>query len=137
MIAALPLSDLSLIQSGDRSPASPPLHLFDLEMKDTWCINFQQADLAAQEGDWEQVVELGDYAFDRAQEASELTEMFVFLEGYLRLGRIETAREISQDVSVESDGLLDDEICTLWQQVEAEIGVNLDIEGLDICLQFN
>ena len=133
MLDALPLSNLSLIRTDVTSPAAPPLHLFDLEETDTWCMNFQKAELAAQMGDWEQVVALGDYAQGRSWEANELTEMFVFLEGYLRLGLEELALEISQDLSEQSDGLLNDEICTMWQQIEEDPGIMLDFDGPDTC----
>ncbi len=125
MRAVLSLSNLSLIQSQTDSPATPPLHLFDLEGPDTWCLTFEKADLASQMGDWEQVITLGDEASKQSLKAGEPSEMFVFLEGYLRAGRIETALEVSQEMSIESNGLLDDEICTLWWHVQVETGMDM------------
>jgi hypothetical protein len=133
MLDALPLSDLSLIHTDASSPAVPPLHLFDLETRDTWCMNFQKAELAAQMGDWEQVAALGDYAFQQLQHPNEPTEMFVFLEAYLRVGRLEKALELSREMSNQSAGYLDDEICTSWQQVESDLGKYLGSEMLEMC----
>lgn len=131
MRGVLPLSNLSLIQTQSESPATPPLHLFDLKGPDTWCLTFEKADLASQMGDWEQVVILGDDAIKKSLKAGEPSEMFVFLEGYLRSNRIETALVVSEEMSIKSNGLLDDEICTLWRHVQEETGKDLT-PGLEI-----
>jgi pentatricopeptide repeat protein len=108
--------------------------LFDLEGPDTWCLTFEKADLASQIGDWDQVVTLGDDARKQSLKAGDPSEMFVFLEGYLRAGQIETALEVSQEMSIESEGLLDDEICTLWTLIQSETGIELS-PGLDLYCQ--
>lgn len=134
MKGVLPLSNLTLIQTQVDTPATPPLHLFDLEGPDTWCQTFEKADLASQMGDWDQVVTLGDDARKQSLKAGDPSEMFVFLEGYLRAGQIETALEVSREMSIESEGLLDDEICTLWTLIQAETGIELS-PGLDLYCQ--
>jgi hypothetical protein len=133
MREVLALSDLSLIQTDTNIQAAPPLHLFDQQVGNDWCMVFQRADLAAQEGDWAGVVSLGDQAYESSLWANELSEVMVFVEGYLREGRIGTALEITQKLSVESEGLLDDELCTLWQQVENDLNANFPPDILDFC----
>jgi hypothetical protein len=132
MREVLALSDLSLVQT-DAPQATPPLHLFDQQVGNDWCMMFQKADIAAQEGDWAGVVSLGDQAFKDSLLANELSEVMVFVEGYLREGRIRTALEIAQKISVESEGLLDDELCTLWQQVENDLNVNFESDWENFC----
>jgi hypothetical protein len=133
MVEVLPLSDLSLIQTDVSSPVTLPLNLFDLDPLDTWCMSFQKADLAAQVDDWDTVIELGDLVLGQSRMTDELTERFVYLEGYLRVGRLETALDLSQELSMRSDGRLDDEICVLWQQVESDTEINLDVGIQKFC----
>lgn len=129
----LALSDLSLIQTDDVSTATPPMNLFDQVVENDWCMIFQKADLAAQRGDWDEVVALGDQAFKASFWANELSEVMVYVEGYLRERRITTALEITQKLSDESEGLLDDELCTLWQQVENDINANFPPDIPSFC----
>ncbi len=132
MREVLALSDLSLVQT-DAPQATPPLHLFDQQVGNDWCMMFQRADLAAQEGDWAGVVSLGDQAFKDSLLANELSEVMVFVEGYLREGRSATAVEITQKISAESEGLLDDELCTLWQQVENDLETPFETVKPEFC----
>lgn len=120
MVAALPLSNLSLIRTDQSDRATPPAHLFETASTSTWCLYFEEADLAGQQGDWVRVAELGDKAFALKDRANELTEYFVFIEGYLRAGRPETALELSQELRERSDGEFNGQICNLWQGVENE-----------------
>jgi len=121
MMAALPLSNLSLIQADVEQRAVPPLNLFDVEPINSWCLYFEEADLAGQQGDWERVAELGDLAFSGNDRENETTEVFIFLEGYLRSGRLESALEISDYISERSQGLFDDKVCNLWQGVADDL----------------
>jgi hypothetical protein len=118
---ALPLSNLSLIQKDGQSQTVLPLHLFDIEEEETWCTYFEGADLAAQHEDWLEVAEIGDEAFEKSMWANELTEIYVFIEGYLRADRTEKALEVSQELSKVSAGRMDHDICNLWRQVEADV----------------
>ena len=38
------------------------LHLFDVVDSETWCLYFEEADLASQREDWAKVARLGDHA---------------------------------------------------------------------------
>lgn len=121
MMAALPLSKLSMIITDSEIQAEPPEHLFDLEPVDSWCRYFEEADLASQQGDWARVAELGDIAFELEDQSNEITELFVFIEGYLRTGRLDAAYTLSQTLSERSEGVYDQAVCSLWQQVENDL----------------
>ncbi|NMC79412.1 MAG: hypothetical protein GYA59_08635, partial [Chloroflexi bacterium] len=57
-----PSSHVDRIETG-ASPQRPPENIFGPEPShDTWCYYYQKASLARQEGDWEEVVRLGDEA---------------------------------------------------------------------------
>ncbi len=115
MQAVLPLSDPSLIRTEGASRAEPPQNIFDLEPTTSFCFLFQEADLAAQQGDWTRVVELGKEAFAGDDVPNELTEYFVFIEGYLRAGQPEEALTLSQQVSELASGNFDERLCHLWR----------------------
>jgi len=128
MMAALPLSKLSMIITDPLKQAEPPEHLFDLEPAESWCRYFEEADLASQQGDWAKVAALGDIAFKGEDQSNEITELFVFIEGYLRTGRLDSAYLVSQTLSERSEGVYDQAVCNLWQQVERDSPNGFDPE---------
>lgn len=121
MVPALPFSNLSVIRADQQEHAVPPLHLFDVVDSETWCLYFEEADLASQREDWAKVAELGDNAFTLKHQSNEVSELFVFIEGYLWMGRLEDAERISILLSERSGGYYDTGICRLWREVESEI----------------
>jgi hypothetical protein len=126
MYAALPLSNLALIQTEQTPKAAFPSHLFDLADDPSWCLYFQEAELAAQRGDWTHVAKIGDDAYVVKDQAYEMTEHFVFIEGYLRAGQNARALEISDTLSELTQGAFDDRICSLWQGVANDLGDEMD-----------
>ena len=122
MVEAIPLSNLDLIQTEKSPGASLPEHLFALDGTDYWCTYFQDAELAAQREDWARVAEIGHQAYASDDLANELTEHFVFIDGFLRTGDIETALSISQMVSEASGGAVDGRICGIWRGAGVETG---------------
>jgi hypothetical protein len=130
---ALPLSDLSLIHPEVVPRTRLPLHLFEHKLDDAWCFFFQQADLAAQQGDWVGVIRLGDQAFSESLWANELSEIYIFIEAYLRTGQYDQAEDLSYQVSESSVGSLNERICVLWQGVELEIMGGVEENYPDFC----
>lgn len=120
MRPALRLSNLSLIRIDPDQRATPPTLLFDEEPGETWCLYFTEADLAAQSMNWARVAELGDQAFNIEDQSNEVTELFVFIEGYLRVGRLDSALEVSEYLRERSSGTYDRAVCDLWREVESE-----------------
>ena len=85
-----------------------------------WCYYFEKADLARQFGDWEEVVSLGERAFQLKDHPNSPLERFVFIEGYAHEGDWETALKLSQEsykVSKEYVGPL---LCRLWQRIQTD-----------------
>jgi len=120
MIPALPLSKPSLIITETENRATPPLYLIDKKTSETWCLYFEEADLAAQQNNWERVVELGNRAFQLEDRTNEATELFIFIEGYLRTGYLDKALDVSLFLSERGAGAYDQAVCKLWQEVENE-----------------
>lgn len=121
MQAALPLSNLNVIQTDLKPMDFPQMTLFDLAETQSWCLFFQDAELAAQRGEWALVADIGDEAYAREGQANEITENFVFIEGYLRDGQLTRALEVSRSLSEKTQGQFDARICNLWQAVEHDL----------------
>ena len=85
-----------------------------------WCYYFQQADLARQAGDWEQVAELGQIAFQLDDYPNEPLERFVFIEGYAHAGQWEKALEQSRISFTISKRYVGPLLCRLWERIERE-----------------
>ena len=108
------LSEASYILP-EGQPALPP-QLYDPEPEHGWCYYFQKADLARQQGDWEQVAALAEQAFALGEYPNDPAERFPFIEGYAHVGEWELALEqsaLAQQVSPFVEPVL----CDLWQRI--------------------
>jgi hypothetical protein len=106
--------------------------MYGMEPAHGWCYYFEKADLARQQGDWGQVVMLGDKAFALDDYPNDPIERFVFIEGYAHTGDWKKAVELTMDsyrVSKKFTGPL---LCKLWDRIaretkdETEQNVTLD-----------
>ena len=120
LLPVLPLSKLSLIDASPQEAASPPRHLFDAYPRKSWCFYFEDAELAAQKGDWARAAALGDTAFKLEDQSNEVTELFVFIEAYLRTGQSGSALEVSDYLHERSGDSYAGVVCDLWKQVARE-----------------
>ena len=113
------LSNTSLIHA--KNPASMPESLFAPESEHGWCYYFEKADLARQFGDWEEVVKLGDKAFQLENDSpNNPVERFVFIEGYAHMGDWRRAVELSRASYQVSKDYLGPLLCQLWERIETE-----------------
>jgi hypothetical protein len=74
--------DAILMEPEDGLQVRPSEVIYGRRPADNWCISFEQASLAAQFGDWEQVQKIGDRAFARGWTSTDPMELVVFIEGY-------------------------------------------------------
>jgi hypothetical protein len=91
-----------------------------------WCYYFEKADLARQFGDWEEVVSLGETAFQLDQHPHDPVELFVFIEGYAHTGQWERAIELSRESQQESTEQMRPLLCLLWERIETETTESLE-----------
>ena len=63
-----------------------PAALYGEEPPYGWCYYFAQAEIARQQGDWDQVAALGDQAFALGDYPNDPAERLVFIEGYAHTG---------------------------------------------------
>lgn len=86
---AMTLSNVGLINPSPEHVARPPKDIFKDDPKTTWCYFFQNAELARQQGDWEQVASIAKEASDGKFYPQDLSENLPFIEAYGMLGRWE------------------------------------------------
>jgi hypothetical protein len=74
--------DAILMEPEDGAQIRPSEVIYGRRPADDWCTSFEQASLAAQFGDWEQVQKIGDRAFAKGWTSNDPMELVVFIEGY-------------------------------------------------------
>ena len=132
-LQALPLSDVSRIVDNGKAGAAPPPFLFGTEPAHTWCYYYQKADLARQQSDWDKVAELGDQAFAIPYLPNDASEFLPFIEAYLRLGRIDDAREWTRAANKQMP-IIAPALCAVWQRVESD-GINIPESAMEKTLK--
>lgn len=85
-----------------------------------WCYYFEQAGLAAQEGDWGRAAVLGDTGLQLDDHPNDPVERFVFIEAYARTGQWERAAELTAESYRVSRQYVGPLLCRLWERVARE-----------------
>ena len=94
-----------------------PKNLYAPEPAHGWCYYFELADLARQQGKWDEVSKLGDLAYDLNDYPNDPSEHFPFIEGYAHTGNWDRAAELT-DQSHLVTPLMDPLLCRLWQRID-------------------
>jgi hypothetical protein len=85
----------------------------------TWCYFYEKADLAAQQGNWDQVVALAEEAQSRSLKASDNREWLPFIKGFAHSRQWDKARELSEEIK--SDENLLPALCSTWRQISDQM----------------
>ncbi len=86
-----------------------------------WCYYFEQADLAAQAGDWPRVAQLGDKAFQLNDYPNDPVERFVFIEGYAHEGNWRRATSLAVETYKVSPRYVGPMLCKLLGRIQQGI----------------
>lgn len=112
---AIPLSDPSnIIVDSDQTAKIP----FLVEPEHTWCYYFEKAELARQQGDWNQVLELMKAAGSSGYEPEDPLEWLALIEAQALTGNMEAAAELSNEVLKQENGMRRG-VCELWKRIQA------------------
>jgi len=115
---ALAFSNPNLIVPNPSNPAHPPLNLLGPEPHKDWCYYFEKAELARQQGDWQEVVNLGNIALksEKTFQRKNVTELLPFIEGYANTGNFDQAVKLTLQAfgSWENSSNI---LCELWNRV--------------------
>jgi hypothetical protein len=95
---------------------SPDAVVFGTEPAHGWCYYFEKASLLAQQGDWWGAADLGDKAFSLRDYPNDPMERFVFIEAYAHTGKLERARELSDEV-LKITPLVKAPLDKLWERI--------------------
>lgn len=113
------LSNLDKIYGTIQSEHQVPVILFP-QPAHTWCYYYEKADLAAQQGSWEQVVTLAEEAQSKSLSASDNREWLPFIKGYAHTMQWDKARELSERIISDADLL--PALCSTWRQISDLMG---------------
>ena len=112
---AIPLSDPSNIILNPVNPVKVP---FLPEPDHTWCYYFAKAELARQQGDWNQIIHLIDEANSLGYKPEDPFEWLAYIEAQALTGDIETAQERSND-ALRQDNKIRKGLCVLWERIQS------------------
>ena len=114
----LPLSNLALITPEAQPAAQPPQFFFGPEPAHDWCYYFEKADLARQTGDWQQVVKLGNKAFQGQKSFADYqaVQFLPYIEGYARTGQWQRAEKLALQAD-QLNGRMQRALCAVWQRL--------------------
>lgn len=114
LVEAIPLSDLSnIIVDADRTAQLP----FLSEPAHTWCYYFAKAEVARQQGDWDQVVQLIDEARSLSYEPEDPMEWLTYIEAQALTGNVEAAARLSRDILKRNNGIQRG-LCEAWKRIQ-------------------
>ena len=111
---AIPLSMPSRIIQYPEKPAAPVF--VSPEPEQTWCYFFAKAELAHKAGEFKRVVEWFEQAQASGFSSQDPREGFLFLDAYVRLGKIGPAMNLTNTL-LQEDNRLRKYACTYWIQV--------------------
>ncbi len=119
MRSSASLTDGQWILPDPQDPAAPPARIFGAEPARSWCYAFEQASLAAQQGDWQRVAALGDEAFALSDYPNDPMERVPFIEGYAHTANWSRAQELTAEASSITP-LMQPVLCRLWQRIDVQ-----------------
>lgn len=85
----------------DETPHAPPVIVFGSEPARGWCFSYQKADLARQKGDWDEVLDIGEQAFEKDLFPRDLIEWMPFLQAYAQAGDIDRLTELAPTINAD------------------------------------
>jgi hypothetical protein len=116
MPAITRLSRLSPILSHPDTPAVPPAKWFGAEPAHTWCYYFAKAELARQQGDWQQVINLWNEAQSKGFSPIIPSEKLPFIYAFANTGQIDTALQMTRDI-ITAEPKSDTGMCYTWTRI--------------------
>ena len=101
--ALLSLASFSRIDNVDTAsnPVKLPAFLFGRELEQRWCFYYQKAELARQQGDWEEVARIGYEVEKLGYHPNDQIEWMPFLQAYALLGDQKELKDISTRINTE------------------------------------
>jgi hypothetical protein len=118
--AALISTTVPIFPAQNGESFTPPDRIFGEEPAHSWCYFFEKADLARQQGDWQEIVRLGEQAFSAGDNPNDPLERTPFIEGYAHTGNWDSAEELTLE-SWRVTPLVRWPLCRLWQRIDEQV----------------
>jgi hypothetical protein len=116
----IPLSHSELILSTSTTPAVPPAKWFGAEPPHTWCYYFAKAELAKQQKNWQQVVDLWNEAQSKGYSPQIPSERLPFIYAFAHTGQLDTAFQLTHDI-IAAEPKSDSGMCYTWNKISDDI----------------
>lgn len=84
--------------SNEKSNSGQVPAMFGAEPLHDWCFFFQKADLARQNQNWTEIIQLASQSLSKGIKPKNPEELFPFIEGYLMTGQPERATELLNQI---------------------------------------
>ena len=81
---------------------TPPQFLFGSEPEHGWCYYYEKAAYARQKGNWKEVMDIGQQAFNQRYFPSDLIEWMPFLQAYAQAGDVTRLTELAPTIGTDS-----------------------------------
>lgn len=127
LLEAIPLSDPDLILTDAPTPEMEKT-LFGGEPAHSRCYAYAKAEIARQNGDWEEVVRLYKESQKAGFSPSLPVEYLPFIEAFARTGDMDTAIKLTER-TIKGQPALCPALNTLWNRVSTEVDIS-QAEGL-------
>ncbi|NMB59424.1 MAG: hypothetical protein GYA12_09665 [Chloroflexi bacterium] len=124
MEPAIPLSNLSRIETNPDTPAVPAPQYFP-EQPHGWCYYYQKADLARQMGNWEEAARLGTEALEKKLLPATPSDWPLFIEVFGRVQNWNRAAELTENAYA-TNPAIQPALCKIWDRIAEQ---PLDDEG--------
>jgi hypothetical protein len=120
MPAITRLSRLTPILPHPATPAAPPAKWFGAEPAHTWCYYFAKAELARQQRNWQEIINLWNEAQSKGFSPSVPSEKLPFIYGFAYTGQIDTALQMTRDI-IKAEPKSDTGMCYTWNRISNDI----------------
>lgn len=120
--ASVPVSNLSQIIANPETQTIPPQRFFGNENRNQWCYFYEKADLARQEKNWDQTIQLYEDAKTAGFAPTVDTEWIPLIDAYIHTSELDEALTITKDIT-NLDPSNTAGFCKLWEDAKANLEV--------------
>jgi hypothetical protein len=123
---ALGLTNLDRVVS--TAPSTLPQDIYGAEIDHTWCYYFEKADLAKQNGQWNDIISLWNEAQPKKVRPNVPVEYVPFIQGAAHTGNWGLALTITSLADIPHD-INGNYLCEVWQGLITDPGMDAGVQG--------
>lgn len=112
---AISISNPKALIQNSETPAAPPVDVFGSEPKHRWCYYYQKAELARQNQNWPEIVQLGKESIGVGYHPEDSAEYLPFIEGYTQSALWDDALQLTRSALYEAPSARPG-LCAVWKR---------------------